>query len=438
MTEKGYLLSPSTFAKTGKVVNQVLGTLPPMTIKRRRVYDGSTSTTGGSGGKGGGACCCAEMDCIQAPPGVADEDLEPAYYSFDAGVCQCFNNGNKIKLYKVGSDWESKHGSTDYQDLCQYPECKASRDWKWVGGAWVPDGPIRGASCGTPAVPDYDGTSENQPATTYYEPPPELGWWKMTGNKLQFIHGGSVLVEWQLDSPRPFCKNCTNTFRLITCGPLKCDAPPSSTICVKPELPSQSLQCEQWPEPVELPTTMVVNISLTACGCAFPPPSTTLWLVEKENLRSGEVAAWQGGQFRWWVLADHIGDGDGCYDNYTHGYYVPMQPFSVRVVLRSNEGFGDCFYAQFILQIHTSEGECVPGNLIETARTGPNINTPEQLAALTLSEVFDAVGYPGCGPGAPAYGLPLCGWTTPPPYPYEMRVRPDHYATFSASFPPEP
>lgn len=189
MTDKGYLLTRLAKERTTAANAKVLGTLPPMVIPSRRVYDGvgGTSSGGGSGG-GGGGCCCDETDCIDPVAGL-EETPAPAFREIPyIGVCGCTGggtdddgNGGNIRMYPTSDAnevWESKHGDDDENVMhCKYPDCNSTATWSWNGSDWdlVKNS---NPACGVPPKPDFDGTEVGQPGETDFVPPEYVAFWR--------------------------------------------------------------------------------------------------------------------------------------------------------------------------------------------------------------------------------------------------------------------
>ena len=392
MSDTGFLLTRQAKDRSTLVNKKVLSTLPAAEWKRRRVNGGGGSSSGGGGGTGGSGCCCAEGYCIHID-GIADDELTSEYYSFpDPNFCGCSggNEAQEIRLYKVdGGAWESKHGEGDVdQMMCSYPNCSATTIWEWNGASWDPVS-TSGASCGSPAVPDFDGTAVGQSAQTTFTPEPKVGYWKRAGESLQFLIDENPVAEYALDSVRGgFCQNCTNTFRLTTCTRVKCNFIPPAVICLIPRLPGQTLTCpDQWE--AQLPPALIATMTSQECQC--PPASVVLWLQPVESLGGGETAVWQSNFFALGNCEDPIPSGGLWY---------------LRFVLLG--GFGCAHGTQIEWRVDTT-AYCGHPSSVFVYTPGSTVASPEDLP--TMTGTIRLSGFSGVPSGCGGLTLlfPLCG-----------------------------
>lgn len=174
----------SEAAKLGKVVRQVLGRLPDVGRRTRRIYAGGSARNNTTGGTGGGGCCCDELDCLRIDgySGV----ITAEWYEFRAPSFRCYcdpaeSAGEKVKLYPlVDPDiWETPR----IQCLTSADGGTNTANWIWKelddcgicywlshgpGDPWV-QLPDAECECGTCSEPTFDpppgGTVTTSPCT---------------------------------------------------------------------------------------------------------------------------------------------------------------------------------------------------------------------------------------------------------------------------------
>lgn len=228
--------------------------------KRARRWD-ETETT--SSGTTTGSCCCDELDCLRIT-GYTGE-ITPLYYSFTLSTfsCNCASDAeqDEVRLYQVDPEddtvWRSESIRCEAPTDADVDAVTVEFAWAWnvATQSWdrtstTPDD----AAC-EPEEPDFtpeDPNAEGTTATTDVQCSTVDYRWKLTITEEPNEYGlYETSLSWGYEigdvftaiftytltrSHRSFCRQCTNSFAIYSCGPSHCSVEPASNICLRPRL----------------------------------------------------------------------------------------------------------------------------------------------------------------------------------------------------------
>ncbi len=349
-------------AKQLITVNEDLGNQLIRNLRRQQrgggpIQRGRYPVSGGTNPDSGsvtysGSCCCNDNFCLKVKGST--DPIKPRFYRFmlPAFRCACTSEAeaDEVQLHPP----EPEEGEEPEENPTIYTsdpiECVAIKgstiacvqetSWRWSVGAddWIdPVNADDGCSCTAPK-PAYNGTTEGQIGVEDCESSKTAdgkldttdSFWRLTivptlteagcdTSQLEFFIGPVVVFRYSLTRNcgefRPFCRQCTNSFTIKSCGPSHCEEEPPAVICVTPSVG------ELWVEGA----ATVCCVQPTIDGVEKIPRFVVLEVDLKPGTCANDCCAAASGTFvlEWngilWeyrfgeCFADSLcGDGDGC------------------------------------------------------------------------------------------------------------------------------